>query len=378
MRTGTPDLDDAEQLLSADVEGLLRGVALAGAQVRSIAEAAREGVLAPLQDLRPRSVVIVYGGGGVAARAAALIVATVSARIDVPVVTVPALPGWIGPLDVVIVAGDDAGDMALADAAARATRRRAEVVVAAPIAGPLRDALGGNGIDLSPRVDVEPRLRFVGFVAAILAVFTALSGVRFGGVPPVLDDIADALDEEASSGHPDRESFHNRAKMLALRVQDRPTVWTGDTPAGVVLAGHASSTFLSLAGIVCAAADLADAARMAAVVAARTPGGSAADSIFYDPEIDGPAAPAPPRSMVITTATREWYTRQRVAGLGDVDLVIGADADSPAAPADRDGPARPMAGEDVADSPGDLPAHLVTVLRVELAAVYLRLVGNAQ
>ena len=95
MRTGTPDLDDAEQLLSADVEGLLRGVALAGAQVRSIAEAAREGVLAPLQDLRPRSVVIVYGGGGVAARAAALIVATVSARIDVPVVTVPALPGWI-------------------------------------------------------------------------------------------------------------------------------------------------------------------------------------------------------------------------------------------------------------------------------------------
>ena len=163
--------------------------------------------------------------------------ATLGARVDVPVVSGPVLPGWIGPLDVVIVAGDDAGDMALSDAAARATRRRAEVVVAAPIAGPLRDALGGNGIDLSPRVDVEPRLRFVGFVAAILAVFTALSGVRFGGVPPVLDEIADALDEEASSGHPDRESFHNRAKMLALRVQDRPTVWTGDTPAGWCLPG---------------------------------------------------------------------------------------------------------------------------------------------
>ena len=65
MRTGSPDLDDAEELISADVDGSLRAVALAGAQVRAVAEAVREGVLAPLADLRPRSVIVVHGSSGV-------------------------------------------------------------------------------------------------------------------------------------------------------------------------------------------------------------------------------------------------------------------------------------------------------------------------
>ena len=54
-------------------------------------------------------------------------------RLDVPLVAAPSLPGWIGPLDVVVIVGDDAGDMALADAASRAHRRHAEFVVVAPI-----------------------------------------------------------------------------------------------------------------------------------------------------------------------------------------------------------------------------------------------------
>ncbi|MET9199863.1 hypothetical protein [Gordonia sp. NPDC003585] len=383
MRTGTPDLDDPEELLSADIDRLLPSAALAGAQVRAIAEAAREGVLAPLSDVRPRSVVIVYGGGGAAARAAGLVVATVAARIDVPVVTGPALPGWIGPLDVVVVAGDDAGDMTLADAAARALRRRAEVVVAAPIAGPLRDALGGNGIDLSPRVDVEPSLRFVGFVAALLAVLTALTQIRFGGGVPVLDEVADALDAEASSAHPARESFHNRAKSLAITVAARPTVWTGDSPAGVVVAAHAATSFAGIAGIVSAATDLGDAARLSAVVADRRTGDASADSIFYDPEIDGPMEVSP-RILVATTAAREWYTRQRIGGIGDVVLVVGDDTETlgQAVNPGADAPPRqpysvPMAEDVASDSPGDLLSYLVLVLRVEMAAVYLRLVGNA-
>ena len=109
MRTGSPDLDDAEELISADVDGLLRAVALAGAQVRAVAEAVREGVLAPLADLRPRSVIVVHGSSGVSHRATDFAVATLGALVDVPVVSGPVLPGWIGPLDVVIVAGDSAG-----------------------------------------------------------------------------------------------------------------------------------------------------------------------------------------------------------------------------------------------------------------------------
>ncbi|MBA5846789.1 hypothetical protein [Gordonia amicalis] len=379
MRTGTPDLDDAEELFSADVDGLLRAVALAGAQVRATAEAVREGVLAPLADLRPRSVVVVHGSSEVSHRAAELGVATLAARVDVPVVSGPVLPGWVGPLDVVIVAGEDAGDMALADAAARAQRRRAEVVVAAPIAGPLRDALGGNGIDLSPRFDVEPRFRFVGFVAALLAVFGALTQVRVTGPTPVLDDLADALDAEASGSHPSRETFHNRAKSLAVRVQGRPAVWTSDSSAGSVLAAHAASSFVGFAGIISAVAELGDVARMSRLLESRPGGAPAADSIFYDPEFDGPAQEPAPRIMVVSTPRREWYTRQRVMGLGDVDLVVGADEAAGVPPGggkpwdDR----RPAPGEDpVADGPGDVLGFLVVALRVEMAAVYLRLIGN--
>ena len=383
MRTGSPDLDDAEELISADVDGLLRAVALAGAQVRAVAEAVREGVLAPLADLRPRSVIVVHGSSGVSHRATDFAVATLGARVDVPVVSGPVLPGWIGPLDVVIVAGDDAGDMALADAAARALRRRAEVVVVAPVAGPLRDALGGNGINLAPRFDIEPRFRFVGFAAALLAVFGALTQVRFTGSVPTLDDLADALDDEASTGHPARDAFHNRAKSLALRVQGRPTVWTADSPAGAAIARHAVAGLVGLSGIVSAAAELTDVSRMVQLLGSRSDVAPSADSIFYDPDFDGPPAAPAPRVQVVSTGRREWFTRQRITGLGEVDLLVGIDrAQETSAAGGADGreweDRRPAPGEDpVADGPGDVLDFLIVALRVEMAAVYLRLVGNA-
>lgn len=102
-------------------------------------------------------------------------------RVDVPIVVIPTMPGWIGPLDVVVLVGDDAGDPALVDAGARSVRRRAEVVVLAPLEGPLRDAVAGRVIDLSPRVQVAPEFRFCGMVAGLLAICAALSQVRTTG-----------------------------------------------------------------------------------------------------------------------------------------------------------------------------------------------------
>ncbi|GAC66411.1 hypothetical protein [Gordonia soli] len=368
MRTGAPDLDDVEELIAADVEGLLQSVALAGAQVRSVSEAQREGVLEPLAGLRPRSVVVVTGAGAIARDAVDLVVATVAARVDVPIVTAPTLPGWIGPLDVVVLAGDDAGDRALADAGARAGRRRAEIVILAPLEGPLREALGGNGIDLSPRVGVDPRFRFAGHVVALLAVFVALSEVRFTGSAPAIADIAETLDAEAATNHPSAESFRNRAKLLAARLDDRPVVWTGDTPASDAAARRAARAVLAIGGIVSAAAEPADVGRLVAE-AARRSGSSTADSIFYDPEIDGPPPSPAPRVLVMSTPAREWTTRRRLLGLGEIEVITGAEADEVSSPA----PIGP--DESVTDTPADLSAYLVSLLRIEMAAVYLRLVG---
>ncbi|MGV9713524.1 hypothetical protein ACWDTI_23010 [Gordonia sp. NPDC003424] len=372
MRTGAPDLDDVEELIAADVDGLLPAVASAGAQVRSVAEAQREGVLEPLSHLRPRSVVIVCGSAGAATPAAHLVIAAIGARVDVPIVYAPVLPGWIGPLDVVVLAGDDAGEKSLADAAARSLRRRAEVVVAAPIEGPLRDALGGSGIDLSPRVHVDPRFRFPGFVAALLAVFSSLSAVRFTGKVPQVAELADALDDEAGANHPGNESFHNRAKLLAARLDGPPSVWVGDTAGTSVVAVHAARTLVALAGVMSAAAQIGDVARMAREWSVRT-GTSSTDSIFYDPEIDGPPPEVPPRVFVTTTPAREWYVRHRLEGVGDVEVLVGDDVGGPAAAP----PLPPLGHEDIAaDAPADLMSLLLLLLRIEMAAVYLRLIRN--
>ncbi|MGW0036544.1 hypothetical protein [Gordonia sp. NPDC003376] len=376
MRTGAPDLDDVEELIAADSDGLLHAVAMAGAQVRSVAEAVREGVTAPLADLRPRSVVIVCPSAGPAAAAAALVTSSVATGIDVPIVCTPGLPGWIGPLDVVVVAGVDGGDMVLADAAARALRRRAEVVVAAPIEGPLRDALGGNGIDLSPRIEIDPRFRFAGFVAALLAALTALRAVRFTGSPPDLGDLADALDTEAMAGHPSHDSFHNQAKSLAARLDENAVLWSGDTPATLVLAARAAAVVFSITGQAGATVDLPDLLRG---WHRRWSGAtSAADSIFHDPELDGPLGEVPPRVLMVTTAAREWQTRRRIATVSTAETVVAGGDLSSTSPVPDGGAGWGGGIEDLTDVPADLTSMLVLMVRIEMAAVYLRLIGAGQ
>ena len=139
------DLDDAEGLLAADRDGLLRAASMAGAQVRSAAAALDEGDLDALKADQPPRTVIWVAGRGTAERAGAMLAAAVGGAVAAPIVVVPDAPLWIGALDVLILAGDDPGDPTLASAAATAVRRGARVVVVAPFEGPLRDATAGRG-----------------------------------------------------------------------------------------------------------------------------------------------------------------------------------------------------------------------------------------
>lgn len=366
------DLDDVESLHSADREGLLHSAAMAGAQVRAMAEAQSEGVLEPLAALRPRAVVVVTGAALLPARAAALVVAAFAGRIDVPIIVGPALPGWIGPLDVAVVSGEDAGDALLTDALTRAARRRAETVVLTPLEGPLREAagVGLRGavplIDLSPRLPVDPRFRFTGLVAALTAVLTGLTAVRLTPAPAPLAEIADLLDAEAAADHPGQESFHNGAKLLALRVAAHRPAFSGDTPAATAVAAQAAASFFEIAGVPAAVVD--EPRGLAAVSAGA--GADPAASLFYDPDIDGPPAADPLRLFVVSTAARAWFAEQRV-GDREVDVVTErVDAAGPEA-------LRPAGGiEALTDTPADLTAYLIVVVRAQLAAAYLALAGD--
>ena len=108
------DLNDTEALINADHDGLLRAVSMAGAQVRATAAAVDEGALDELRTGdRPRSVIWVAGRGP-AETAGAILAATLGGSAAEPIVTAPEVPPWIGPLDVLVVAGNDPGDPVLA------------------------------------------------------------------------------------------------------------------------------------------------------------------------------------------------------------------------------------------------------------------------
>ncbi|MGY1974912.1 tobH protein [Nocardia gipuzkoensis] len=384
MIAGTPvlDLDDAASLEAADAGGALRSAASGGAQVRATAAAVGEDALARLADLRPRSVVFVSGSGR-AARAAGLLVAALGDRAGLPVVPAAALPPWVGPLDVVLVSGDDAGDPRLIDAVDRALRRGAEVVVAAPHEGPLRAAAAGRAAVLEPRVPVLGHNRLLRFLAAGIAVLRAVDPQRTGAAVPDLTELADVLDAEALRDGPHNEVFRNPAKTLAARMQQRGIVLAGDSPAAE-LAEHGAEVLLQSAGKVATAVDLAEA------VAARTRMSEAAgetapdfDPLFHDEELDGPAPVERIRVFVLSADRDRAAARRRLAVFGgdgsnlvDADLV-NADVDllhtemtDPAAPTQA-------RAEESAPAEGtELEQLAVLALRLEMAAAYLRLIGS--
>ncbi|MQY28178.1 tobH protein [Nocardia aurantia] len=374
MIAGTPvlDLDDVASLEAADSGGMLRSAASAGAQVRATAAAVGENVLARLQDLRPRSLVMVSGSGR-AARAAALLVACLSDRAGLPILPVTSIPPWIGPLDAVLVAGDDAGDPRLVEAVDRALRRGAEVIVAAPDEGPMRAAAAGRAAMLPPRVPVLDQNRLLRYLAVGIAVLGAVDPLRSAPLLPDLDALSDALDAEALRDGPQHEVFHNPSKTLAARMREHRLVLAGDTPAATAVAEHAAEVLLQAAGQIVAAADLATVVaghtRLAeAAGAAAAPG---FDPMFHDEQLDGPAPVQRVRVFAVSAETDAIAARRRLAVFDAAGGPVDADLVSVETEPPRPGSAANPPG------PGIELEHLaLLVLRLEMAAVYLHLLGR--
>jgi len=308
------DLDDAARLLAADSGGRLRGAASAGALVRAVAVAAEEGALARLDGATVRSVVLVAPRGP-AQRAAVLLQALLGDVSSVPVVHAAHTPRWVGALDVVVVGTDDPGDAELAESVARAVGRGAEVVLAAPQEGLLTPAAAGRALLLPPRVPVPDGMGLMRYVAVGLAVLAALRVCE----TPDLAALADELDGEAERNQAGRDVFANPAKALALRCSGRRLVIAAESPASVVLGAHLAAALLAHAGVVAAAVELAQ-----ALLAQSVPAAGAVDSLFYDPEIDGPLAAPPLRTLLLGTSAELAALGARSAALSDVELVVGA------------------------------------------------------
>ncbi|OBK20547.1 TobH protein [Mycobacterium asiaticum] len=349
---GAVDLEDADGLIAADRDGLLRAASMAGAQVRTVAAASDEGELDSLRgEDRVRSVIWV-AGRGTAETAGSLLASTLATAVAEPIALVTEAPPWVGPLDVLVVAGDDPGDPALVGAAATGVRRGARVVVVAPYEGPLRDSTAGRVAALPPRLWVPEEFGLCRYLAAGLAILQAVDPrLRID-----LAALADELDAEALRNSAARDLFTNPAKTLATRMTDSESALAGDCAATLALARHGSSVLLRIAQQAVAAAWLTDA--VAALRAGPTGFADPTEALFHDEQIDGPL-PQRLRVLALTLADERTVVAARVAGLDDVYLV-GAE-DVPDVPAAQTAGAR--AEQQLA----------VLAVRLEMAAVYLRL-----
>lgn len=246
-------LEDGEALRSAD--HLLRPLAEAGARVRRELAAA-EGPLSRLESERPRAM-ITFGPE------ARLIRAVLEPTCPVPLVAWPrlGLPGWVGPLDVVVVMGG--GDRVSMAAAFEAVRRGCRLLVACPEGSLLAREAASSATTLLPTTTGDQ-------MAAAIVTLVALHHLGLG---PVVNPeaVASAMDQVATDSSWAVDATQNPAKATALELAEaQPMVWGGS-----ILAARASrrvaEALRSASGRVVLSADAGALMPLLAAVPSRDP-----------------------------------------------------------------------------------------------------------
>jgi hypothetical protein len=263
-------LDDTDAL--AGIDPVLREIAGLGAQVRLAVMAAAEAYAGLAADDRPRAVV----AGGADGR---LFRAVLEPGCPVPFVAWPhlGLPGWAGPLDLVVVvcvSGTGAEEVSVV---AEARRRGCALLVAAPVDSPVHEAAMGRGTTFLPAGSADP-------TALAVPVLQALHLIGLGPEVPS-EPVAEALDAVAERCAPAVTADENPAKEIALGLADNlPVVWGGSVLAAraarrVAEALRTASGRPSIAG---------DVAQLVPLLAA-----APETDLFADPFEDGPSSMRP-------------------------------------------------------------------------------------
>jgi glucose/mannose-6-phosphate isomerase len=228
-------LDDPEALEAADPGEMLRAVASSGAQVREAAHRTRETDLGQLTaEGQPRSIVVTgMGGSGIAGDVLAGLAGT-SCRIPIVTVRGYSLPGWVGPVDMVIgvsCSGTTEETMAVVEEAARRGCRLVTVGAAgSPLASVSEQQKG-----LHVPVNAAGRLPRANIWALSVPLLVIGDALGLLSVPDrILAAAADLLDNISSRCRPSSDSFVNPAKLLAAELAGTvPMLWGSSELAGV-------------------------------------------------------------------------------------------------------------------------------------------------
>ncbi|MDX3854777.1 SIS domain-containing protein [Streptomyces sp. AK02-01A] len=246
-------LDAPDALAQADRGGLLRGVAEAGARVRTaLRNTAEAGVAALSPEGRPRAVLIA-GSGAAAAGVADLVAALAGGAAPVtrlrPTGVAPAagalrwtLPGWAGSVDLLLIVTTEGSEPGLALLAEQAYRRGCTVVAVAPRRSQLSEAVDGtHGLVVPMATTPHEQYEDKGTLAAgpgalwslLVPLLALLDRVGLLTAPAEsLQLVADRLDRVAERCGPAVATYSNPAKTLAAELADSlPLIWTEGTAA---------------------------------------------------------------------------------------------------------------------------------------------------
>lgn len=213
-------LDDEAVLAAADLR--LRGLAESGARVRREAVDAAAAAIEAVErsrETRPRAVI----AAGPDSR---LLRAVLEPACPVPFVAWPgpALPGWAGSLDLVVMLAPDGSDVAAASAVAEAARRGCQIVVACPPDSMVAEHAASRYTTILPTTTRDQ-------LATAVVMLDYLDRAELG---PATDpeEVATALDEVAVACSPHHDLAVNPAKSLAIALADaNPVVWGGSVLA---------------------------------------------------------------------------------------------------------------------------------------------------
>ncbi|GAB3751290.1 SIS domain-containing protein [Yimella radicis] len=293
-------VDDPDELALRDSRGTLRALASAGAQVRESITLSQEAGIERVGDgTRPRSVLVAAVGGTKVVGDVLRVLAEAGSPVPVASRSNVPLPGWVGPLDMVIavsLSGRAPGPLGLATEAAR---RGASLLTV--------------GAQDSPLADVTRQARGVhvgvgrGRSSSRTALWSLLTPVLLGahqlGIADAstdaLSEAATALDQKAEECRPSSESFVNPAKLAAATLAPTVPMILGDGALAGVAAVRAAGMLARTARVPASYGSLPDAASevVACFDGPFTAGGGNGTSagreadIFADPFLDGPAQP---------------------------------------------------------------------------------------
>ena len=227
-------LSDPDALERADPGSMLRATASAGAQVRIAAEQVGHDALARVAaDGRPRSIVMTgMGGSGISGDVLAAVVGNMC-PIQITTVRGYSLPGWVGPLDLVIPVSCSGRTEETLSVAGQAIRRGARVLGVGADGSPLQELVRGARAPFL-EVDAAGRMPRASLWTLAIPLLLVASALELLDLPPaVLAATADRLDELAAAYGPGVDLGENVAKDLGLDLAlSAPLIWgTGEIGA---------------------------------------------------------------------------------------------------------------------------------------------------